>query len=416
MFKMNKIFDKSKIYNYLVAGIFLITAIMFIKNMASFIWNFDMFNRRQLFTFIKYIANGKAFSSGKQVSFLITFIGALCVTVSGVLVAMQLKFFEEPKNDVGNDVGIDVKEENNAENTTKENEKVEAKEPEKVEVVENIPTMVNEIPSPETKYEMYNNTPKQEIKPEIIEEPVNISEEISKNEEEERAKLQAKIREIMKKMKEKQENPEELAKEEKNEEKLLSKVDFSNKSQKIDMNFKNISEQDNTKVEQTIISAGFKLLSEIRIGSTGIDYLGVAKDKLVVVQLDTTEGNWFASEDKVEGNQTPVWFSEMGNKISPVSRALEAKDNLTTLLNGEIDLPIETIACLTNSNVVNYSEYAENWENIGVKVVNLYENEEDSLSDVKALSELYPIQSQEEIAEESMNKIISILEKAEIPE
>ena len=412
MFKMNKIFDKSKIYNYLVAGIFLITAIMFIKNMASFIWNFDMFNRRQLFTFIKYIANGKAFSSGKQVSFLITFIGALCVTVSGVLVAMQLKFFEEPKNDVE----IDVKEGNNAENTTKENEKVEAKEPEKVEVIENIPTMVNEIPSPETRYEMYNNTPKQEIKPEIIEEPVNISEEISKDEEEERAKLQAKIREIMKKMKEKQENPKELAKEEKNEEKLLSKVDFSNKSQKIDMNFKNISEQDNTKVEQTIISAGFKLLSEIRIGSTGIDYLGVAKDKLVVVQLDTTEGNWFASEDKVEGNQTPVWFSEMGNKISPVSRALEAKDNLTTLLNGEIDLPIETIACLINSNVVNYSEYAENWENIGVKVVNLYENEEDSLSDVKALSELYPIQSQEEIAEESMNKIISILEKAEIPE
>ncbi|MBR4316743.1 MAG: hypothetical protein IKP65_07270 [Alphaproteobacteria bacterium] len=221
---MNKIFDKSKIYNYLVAGIFLITAIMFIKNMASFIWNFDMFNRRQLFTFIKYIANGKAFSSGKQVSFLITFIGALCVTVSGVLVAMQLKFFEEPKNDVE----IDVKEENNTENTTKENEKVEAKEPEKVEVIENIPTMVNEIPSPETKYEMYNNTPKQEIKPEIIEEPVNISEEISKDEEEERAKLQAKIREIMKKMKEKQENPEELAKEEKNEEKLLSKVDFSN--------------------------------------------------------------------------------------------------------------------------------------------------------------------------------------------
>jgi FtsZ-interacting cell division protein YlmF len=106
-------------------------------------------------------------------------------------------------------------------------------------------------------------------------------------------------------------------------------------------------------MEQTLISSGFKLLSEIRIGSTGIDYLGVAKDKLVVVQLDTTEGNWFASEDKVEGNDAPVWFSELGNKISPVARAIEAKNNIAELINGKIDLPIESVACLSRSKVVN---------------------------------------------------------------
>ena len=91
-----------------------------------------------------------------------------------------------------------------------------------------------------------------------------------------------------------------------------------------------------------VFMLGFKLLSEIRIGSTGIDYLGVAKDKIALIQLDTTEGNWFASEDKVEGNNAPVWFSELGNKTSPVSRAIEARNNISELIKGEIDLPIET--------------------------------------------------------------------------
>ena len=168
-------------------------------------------------------------------------------------------------------------------------------------------------------------------------------------------------------------------------------------------------------MEQTLISSGFKLLSEIRIGSTGIDYLGVAKDKLVVVQLDTTEGNWFASEDKVEGNDAPVWFSELGNKISPVARAIEAKNNIAELINGKIDLPIETVACLSRSKVVNIPETIEDWEKLQVKVVQL-EKSNDEMETLSSIEEIYPTQSQEEVDESVMNELISILEKAEIPE
>ncbi|MBR1544339.1 MAG: hypothetical protein IJ638_00130, partial [Alphaproteobacteria bacterium] len=92
---MKKFFDKSKTYNYIVASLFLITAILFIKTMASFVWNFNMFNGKQLSTFLKYLFTGKSFSSGKQLSFIITFIGACLVATSGVLIAMQLKFTKE---------------------------------------------------------------------------------------------------------------------------------------------------------------------------------------------------------------------------------------------------------------------------------------------------------------------------------
>lgn len=402
---MKNFFDKSKIYNYITAGLFLITAVLFIKSMAYFVWNFDMFSRKQLFTFVKYIFNGKTFSSGKQLSFLITFIGACLVATSGVLIAMQLKFQKEE----------DVKETPESEDTevAKENTPVNTTENTNTPVITQT-QVIEEVPN---KFAMYNNPQNNEIieeKPEIL--PNN-----DMKEEEERIRLQNKIKEIMRRMKEKQEvEDEEPVKNEKTSEKLLSKVEFPQKikAERIDMNFKNISEEENAKMERSLISAGFKLLSEIRIGSTGIDYLGVAKDKLVVVQLDTTDGNWFASEDKVEGNEAPVWFSEGGNKISPVSRALEAKSDIQNILKDTIiDMPIETVACLTNSNIVNYSEYEEKWNEMGVKVVKLYEPEnEESFEEMKSLSDVYPINSQEEIAEENMAKIISALEKAEIPE
>ncbi|MCR5506846.1 MAG: hypothetical protein K6F04_03295 [bacterium] len=402
---MKNFFDKSKIYNYITAGLFLITAVLFIKSMAYFVWNFDIFSRKQLFTFIKYIFNGKTFSSGKQLSFLITFIGACLVATSGVLIAMQLKFQKEE----------DVKETPESEDTevAKENTPVNTTENTNTPVITQT-QVIEEVPN---KFAMYNNPQNNEI----IEEKTEILPNNDMKEEEERIRLQNKIKEIMRRMKEKQEvEDEEPVKNEKTSEKLLSKVEFPQKikAERIDMNFKNISEEENAKMERSLISAGFKLLSEIRIGSTGIDYLGVAKDKLVVVQLDTTDGNWFASEDKVEGNETPVWFSEGGNKISPVSRALEAKSDIQNILKDTIiDMPIETVACLTNSNIVNYSEYEEKWNEMGVKVVKLYEPEnEESFEEMKSLSDVYPINSQEEIAEENMAKIISALEKAEIPE
>ncbi len=434
---MNKFFDKSKIYNYVIAGIFLVTAMIFIKNMSSFIWNFDITNRRQLITFLKNIVNGKAFLSGKQLSFLITFVGSVCVVVSGSMIAMQIKLSKS--ND--NTKPEESKSEEAEKTLSNSNENAvtsiiaNAKTEEKNKVLEEAKP---EEEKENERFAMYGNgqNPNNTVnKPnEIAIEPIEKNENLenSEIEEEERARLQAKIKEIMKKMKEKQEaeesSSENIAKpaekvEEKpvNSEKLLSKVEFSKpldaeKVEKIDMNFKNISEEENNVMEQIVISAGFKLLSEIRIGSTGIDYLGVAKDKIAIIQLDTTNGNWFASEDKVEGNQTPVWFSEEGNKISPVFRALQAKSDIERLLKDQVNLPIETIACLTNSSVVNYSEFEEKWNELGVKVVKLNESEYDDFGDVKTISDIYPAQSQEEISEPEMNKVISILEKAEIPE
>ena len=334
---------------------------------------------------------------------MITFVGASCVVFGGMLISMQLNLSKKISEKVEEKVDTPV------ENTT-----------ENAPVPEKIPEKAQEIIPTNDKFAMYDNVNKIQQVLDNSREIPQVQDVVNKiptqNEDEERSKLQSKIKEIIKKMQNKSEN--NVVEEKKPSKNLLEKIEFSTpKNKTIDMNFKNISEEDNLKVEQALISSGFKLLSEVRIGSTGIDYIGVAKDKIVVVQLDTSEGNWFASEDKVEGNETPIWFSEKGNKISPIFRVLEAKNNIQNLLGDVVDLPIESVACLTNSNVVNYSEVENSWKNLGVNVVKLNENnDEDEFVEMSSLAEIYPVQSQQEIDEESMNKIISVLEKAEIPE
>ena len=191
---MNKFFDKSKTYNYIIAGIFLFTAIMFIKNMSSFIWNFDIFNKHQLFMLLKNIVKGKIFSSGKQLSFLITFIGAILVTFSGILIAMQLRIVEDLKTE--ENTNVDTQDKNN-EKVEVNNAKVEEKTDENInsEVKSDISTI---IPKLEEKFAIYNNAQNNTLNTEnIVKEPeINKSEEIEETQEneEERIKLQNKIK------------------------------------------------------------------------------------------------------------------------------------------------------------------------------------------------------------------------------
>lgn len=427
---MQKIFDKSKVLNYITAGIYLISAVIFIKQLSFYLWQFDIFNMKQVGAFLKYIATGKVFGSLKYISFIITFIGLCFITYAGIVISMNFEFLRI-KPDVKSDDAEKSITQEALKNATLEVEKSitntneEEKKQEEVEVKENPVKSLQEIS--EERFAMYNGNNQDKtslVKEELIEKeetPLQNNEVgIPNSTEEDRAKLQAKIKEIMQRMKERREEEyleieqREDVQEDKKE-KILEPVKFSQNNNLIDMNFKNISEKENAQMEQTLISSGFKLLSEIRIGSTGIDYLGVAKDKLVVVQLDTTEGNWFASEDKVEGNDAPVWFSELGNKISPVARAIEAKNNIAELINGKIDLPIESVACLSRSKVVNIPETIEDWEKLQVKVVQL-EKSNDEMETLSSIEEIYPQQSQEDVDESVMNKLISILEKAEIPE
>ncbi|MBD5405562.1 hypothetical protein HDR59_03375 [bacterium] len=389
--------NKEKSMNYILSAIVLCIAIFIINKLAFKFWRFDIFNLKHYSYFAKYVISGRILKSPKYLAFLSVIIGSILITYIFIIESLQFdfkKYFakEDKKQDVP------VKEEVKEVVKEEENTPVKNIEDERI-----------------TRYNIYNN-PERISEADIVREtpqPKHIIEEEPApsnaiDEEKEREKLQSKIKEVMERLKNKNSDEEE-----KTEKRILTPAQFDTVKKESDMNFKNITSEQNEIMEGILVGAGFKLLSEIRIGKTGIDYLGVSKSGISIIQLDTTNGNWMASEDDV-GNIMPVWFSEDKQKISPVARAIEARNIVSDLIKGKVDLPVKSYVCLANSGIMNYFDISDKWDEDGIEVLKLPSN--SSFEDIDNINEKFTPSSEEEIDEETMNKLIEILEKAELPE
>ncbi|MGN0929774.1 MAG: hypothetical protein ACI4N3_03990 [Alphaproteobacteria bacterium] len=401
--------NKEKSINYIASAVVFFIALFIINKVAFHFWQFDIFSLTHYKYFGKFIVSGRILKSPKYLSFLSVILGACLVTYFSVVESFKFdfnKYFK--KNEKPEEVPVkeEVKEESVSKEEVKEEiSPVKAIEDEKI-----------------ARYSVYNNPEhikdaevvRETLKPENeIKEEVKVTSEI--DEDKEREKLQSKIREVMERLKNKtpdeKEEVEEPAK--KTEKKILTPVQFDEVKSDVEMNFKTITPEQNSVMEETLVSAGFKLLSEIRIGKTGIDYLGVSKSGISIIQLDTKEGNWMASEDNV-GGVMPVWFSEDKQKYSPVARAIEARNAVSELIKGKVDLPVKAFACLANSSVMNYFDIQDEWKDNNVEVLRLSSNK--TIDDIDIFEEKFAPSSEEEIDEPTMNTLIEILEKAELPE
>lgn len=407
--------NKEKSMRYVITGAVFLIALFIINKMAFNFWKFDIFNFNHYKYFGKFIASGRILKSPKYLSFLSVMFGSCLVTYFFVVESFNFdfsKFFkveEAPLKVEEAPVQEEVKEET----VSKEDEKEAEISPAKAMEDEKL-----------ARYSVYNNPERvkeadivREVyqpQPEIREEEPVVSEI---DEDKEREKLQSKIREVMERLKNKEvdeapkveiENPAVME-----EPEIVPSGQFNEAESNTDMNFKGITPEQNSVMENTLVSAGFKLLSEIRIGKTGIDYLGVSKSGISIVQLDTTDGNWMASEDNV-GSVMPVWFSEDKQKYSPVARVIEAKNTISELMKGKVDLPVKAFACLANSSVMNYFDIQDKWQEAGVEVLRFASNK--SAEDMDSFEEKFVPASEEEIDEATMNTVIEILEKAELPE
>lgn len=168
------------------------------------------------------------------------------------------------------------------------------------------------------------------------------------------------------------------------------------------MNYGTIPPELNEHLERILIGAGFQLLTEIRVGDTGIDYLGIGKNEILVMQVDASTGAFMASEEKVGGRT--MWMNDKGSKLSPVGRALAARDDVKRLIGSVAPMPITTAALLAGNSVVNEMEAARDWKKLSVRVMSLSE-----------LVKTYPLESVEKVDETVMQKVIPILEAAEAP-
>jgi hypothetical protein len=168
------------------------------------------------------------------------------------------------------------------------------------------------------------------------------------------------------------------------------------------MNYAAIPAELNQHLERILIGAGFQLLTEIRIGRTGIDYLGIGRDEMLVMQVDASSGAFMASEEPVGGQA--MWMNDKESKLSPVARALAAGADVKRLIGSVATMPVTASVLLVGNSVINEMEAARDWKRLGVRVMNLSE-----------LVKTYPFESVEKVDETVMQKIIPILEAAESP-
>jgi hypothetical protein len=184
---------------------------------------------------------------------------------------------------------------------------------------------------------------------------------------------------------------------------ILTPVKFGPEPKgKIDMHFPAIPQELNEQIERAFIAAGCKLLSEIRIGSTGVDYMAVADDAIHILQADESEGTWLANEDEDSGGAK--WFSEDGAKPSPAARAADARNAVAGLLSGRVDLPIKAYAYIAKSEILNTEDMLEKWADMDVRVIN-----------PEQFAELFAPASKKEPDSATMQIIIPTLEEAEAP-
>lgn len=399
--------SKEKFINYVASVVAFFIALFIINKVAFHFWQFDIFNLKHYKYFGRFIASGRILKSPKYLSFLSVMLGACLVTYFSVVESFKFDFKKYFKKDE-NLENVSVKEDVKEDMVSKEEVKEEIS-PVKMIEDENI-----------AKYDVYNNPERvkdTDIVREVPEPQYKIREEAKSSaeidEEKEREKLQSKIKEVMERLKNKNTDEEEEEPVKKKEQSILMPIQFDKAKNDVEMNFKTITPEQNVVIEETLVSAGFKLLSEIRIGKTGIDYLGVSKSGITIIQLDTKEGNWMASEDNV-GGLMPVWFSEDKQKYSPVARAIEARNTISELIKGKLDLPVKAFACLANSSVMNYFDIQDEWKENNIEVLRLSSNE--TIDDIDSFEEKFAPSSEEEVDEATMNTLIEILEKAELPE
>ncbi|MDR1477043.1 MAG: hypothetical protein LBI17_02855 [Rickettsiales bacterium] len=409
-------FDKEKLPNYILCAILAIVALILMRKTAMGLWRFDFARAKHLLGIGRLIITGKVLFSAKYLSFLAVMAGIATAFfgLGSIALAADLKKFmpkkpkaeEKEKEKPAKSVSSKPKAKKAAVQTAQDVPiEVRTYHPRAAAAYAQVDPEVARAPSPAYAAQpapqpaaLYNPAPP------------------SMDEVAERENLQKKIHEIMDKMKAREDvesAAEQLATAAQPAGRILTPAKFdvppARKASK--MNFADIPPAANSEIEHFLIGANLKLLSEIRIGETGIDYIGVG-DAINVIQCFAPEGSWMASEDSIGGG-APVWFSEDRNRTSPVARAIEAKYAVESLIRGKIDLPVRAYACMADGSVVNASDMEEEWKRLGVGVMRLDSNTSEAA--LEPMGAIFPPNSQPEIAEERMQELISILEAAESP-
>lgn len=124
-------------------------------------------------------------------------------------------------------------------------------------------------------------------------------------------------------------------------------------------------------VYDILLQKGYDILSNISVGETLIDFVGVSKDEICFCLVDKESGDWLADEEMFNGEE-PLWFSENSHRISPVCKLNNAKKVITEKLEEEgFEQDLNFYVIIQMANIINADDMFEIWNNMNINVTRI---------------------------------------------
>lgn len=135
--------------------------------------------------------------------------------------------------------------------------------------------------------------------------------------------------------------------------------------------------QDNSRREPTggvpdiMKEKGYRIFTSTIINNQIIDFIGVAKDKIILCLIDKEPNDWLADEENFN-DEDPLWFSESSHRVSPVRNLKTAQKHLQRALEKQnIRTKIEAFLVIQVGNIINAEDMLPIWKDININVTRI---------------------------------------------
>ncbi len=124
-------------------------------------------------------------------------------------------------------------------------------------------------------------------------------------------------------------------------------------------------------VYETMQQKGYDIITNIAVGDTVIDFIGVSESEICVCLVDKESGDWLADEEMFNGEE-PLWFSENSHRVSPVCKLNNAKKQITEKLAAEgFEQHLSFYLVIQMANIINADDMFEIWNNMHIDVTRI---------------------------------------------
>ena len=115
----------------------------------------------------------------------------------------------------------------------------------------------------------------------------------------------------------------------------------------------------------------YGIISNVTIGSTVIDFVGVSENNICLCLVDKESGDWLADEEMFNGEE-PLWFSENSHRVSPVCLLKNARKIIREKLEDEgFEQNLEAYVVIQMANIINADDMFETWDGMDINVTRI---------------------------------------------